>query len=344
MKKIIGFTVIGLILVLALAACGGETSSASATQSGGVSATAATETTAGNDAELSNDYRDALPLETQLALGTMQLENTNLAITAEQAEALLPYWRVMQSLTETGNAAEAEINAVIKEIQNGMSGEQIASIAAMELTEDKVQTMLEEGTLNFGFGRGFGRDGQDDGSGGGFPGGGFPGGGPGGGFPGGGPGGGPGGLGGDPGAFATRQAEFEASGENSMSLAMDRLSSNMVIRLLETKTGEAPEGGFGGFGAAFDVVRELSSLSEEELNAAMAEGQTLGEILEANGVSMDETREAIKAAMADVQLPPEQDLDSWIDELLAGSFGGGPRPGTGAGHQPQPGLPDGFSD
>ena len=79
----------------------------------------------------------------------------------------------------------------------------------------------------------------------------------------------------------------------------------------------------------------------------MAEGQTLSEIVVANGVSIDEARETIKEAMADVQLSPDQaqtgsDLDSWIDNLLSGSFGGGPRPGTGA--DDQSGLPDGFSN
>jgi hypothetical protein len=215
----------------------------------------------------------------------------------------------------------------------------------MELTEDKVQTMLEEGTINFGFGRGSGRDGQQGGgAGGGFPGGSR--------FPG---GDGPGGLGGDPGAFETRQAEMEAGGENVTALAMDRLSANMVIRLLETKTGEMPAGGFGGFGAALSAARELSGLSEEEFNAAMADGQTLSQILEANGVSIDEAKEAIKNAMADVQLPPDQaqtgsDLDTWVDQLLSGSFGGGQRPGPDAGQPAGPdgggqsGLPDGFSD
>jgi hypothetical protein len=246
----------------------------------------------------------------------MQLENTNLSVTAEQAEALLPYWRVLQSLTQSGTAADAEINAVINQIQDSMDGEQIAAVAAMALTEEKLQTMIEEGTISFGFGRGLG--GNEGSSGGGFG----PGGGPGGGMLGGGRpgGGGPGGFGGDPAAFETRQAELAASGEDPTAVMMARFSSNMVIRLLETKTGEAPQRGFGGIGAALTAAAELSGLSQEELGQAMAEGQTLGAILDANGVSSEEAREAMKEAMVDVQLPEGQDLDAFIDSILSGTF------------------------
>ena len=37
-------------------------------------------------------YPDALDVRSQLALGTMQLEGTGNAVTAEQAQALLPLW------------------------------------------------------------------------------------------------------------------------------------------------------------------------------------------------------------------------------------------------------------
>ena len=321
MKKWIFVLMIVMVFSAVLAACGGETAPAAVEAGGGsvsqpdeMNPTAVIAAVTSSGAAITTDYAGALPAEMQLAFGTLQLEDTNLAVTAEQAQALLPYWRVLQSLTQTGNVADAEINAVVKQIQDGMDGEQIASIAAMALTEEKLQTMMEEGSINFG--RGSGQNGEG-GTGGGMR----PGGGPGGGLPGGRPGGGgPGGLGGNQADFATRQAEIEASGEDPTTAFMERASSNMVIRLLETKTGEAPERGFGGFGTAYAVVSELSGLSEEELGAAMREGQTLGEIAEENGVSLAEAREAMKAALVDVQLPEDQDLDSWIDGILSGSF------------------------
>lgn len=326
MKKWIMLLISALVFSAVLMACGGEAApagveagSGSATLSEEMNPTAVIAAVTGNGSELSTEYRDALPVEAQLAFGTMQLEDTNLAVTAEQAQAILPYWRVLQSLTQTGNTADAEINAVIKQIQDGMTGEQIASIAAMELTEEKLQTMLEEGTIAFG--RGFGQEAGGGSSGGGLRGGGLPGGG--------GPGGGgPGGFGGNQGDFATRQAELEASGENPMTAFIERSSSGMVIRLLETKTGEASAGGFGGVGAAYAAVGDLTGLSEAELGEALAGGQTLGEIVEAQGVPVAEAREAMIEAMADVQLREGQDLESWIDGLLSGEFGA--RPAGGA--------------
>jgi hypothetical protein len=320
MKKSIYVLITTLVFTAVLTACGGDTATAVLESSGGsaslaeaTSPTAVIEAVAGSNAALSTGYAGALPVEMQLAFGTMQLENTNLAVTARQAEALLPYWRVLQSLTQSDTAADAEINAVVKQIQDNMDGEQIAAIAAMELSEEKLQTMIEEGTLNFG-GRGLGAN--EGGSGGGFR----PGGGPGSGMLGGGGpgGGGPGGFGGDPGAFATRQAELEASGEDPTAVLMARMSSNMVIRLLETKTGQAPQ---RGIGAALAAAAELSGLSQEELGQAMAEGQTLGEILEANGVSTEAAREVMTETMVDIQLPEGQDLDQFINSILSGTLG-----------------------
>ncbi len=106
-----------------------------------------------------------------------------------------------------------------------------------------------------------------------------------------------------------------------MTAFIERSSSILVIRLLVTKSGESPQGGFGGVGAAYAAVTDLTGLSEEELGEALAEGQTLGEIVEAHGVPVAEAREAMIDAMADVQLREGQDLESWIDGLLAGEFG-----------------------
>lgn len=304
-----------LVLSTALTACGAGTAAgdAAAGQGSGINPTAAIAAAASSGAALTTDFSGALPLEAQLAFGIMQLEDTNLAVTTEQAEALLPYWRVLQSLMRNGNAADAEVAAVVKQIQDGMNGEQIAAIAAMALSEEKLQTMIEEGAIALG--RNSGQEGQAAEGGGGLRPGGLPGGRPGG-------GGGPGsGLGGDPAAFETRQAEIAQSGESPLSAFIERASSGMIIRLLETKTGEAPERGFGGFGAAAAVVSDLTGLSSEALNEALAEGQTLGEVVEANGVPVEEARDAILEALADVQLPGDQDAAVWVDTLLSGGTG-----------------------
>jgi hypothetical protein len=135
---------IGLVLVLAvgaLVACGGE-QAASVDESGGETYTSAV---------LDTSYDGALSVSNQLALGTMQLEETNNAVTPEQATALLPLWQALQG----GVTAEAEVNAVLKQIEGTMTPEQLAAITAMQLTQEDLRTWMEE---------------QGTGMGGGFPG------------------------------------------------------------------------------------------------------------------------------------------------------------------------------
>jgi hypothetical protein len=338
MKKWTVILISILVFSVVLTACSGESASV-AEELREIGPTAVMEAVSGADKTLSTDYRDALPLDQQLAFGTLQLENTDLAVTADQAETLLPYWRVLQSLNQSDNTAEAEVNAVVKQIQEAMSGDQISAIAAMQLTQEKLQTMLEDGSINFGFGRGQGGNTNGSGNnlrqgGGGFPGGGGPGGGAGGGFPGGGPGGGGAPGGGAPGeglpdgfsGQGTDQSGSQATADPTAMLG--QMSSNIVIRLLETKTGEVPQRGFGGMDAAFSEAAKLSGLSEEELNQAMADGQTLGEILQENGVSIEEAKAAMIEAMADVQLPEGTDLESWVENILFGTRGLPPDGGT----------------
>jgi len=51
-------------------------------------------------------------LPTQLALGTLSLEDTAQAVTAEQAAELLPLWKAVHSLNASDNVTTLEMNAV----------------------------------------------------------------------------------------------------------------------------------------------------------------------------------------------------------------------------------------
>ena len=86
----------------------------------------------GYDSALTADYDGALDVPTQLALGTMKLEETDDAVTAEQATSLLPLWRSLQSGAITNNS---ERNAVFKQIEKTMSETQLAAIRSMRLTQ-----------------------------------------------------------------------------------------------------------------------------------------------------------------------------------------------------------------
>ena len=311
MKKVMILLVV-VLAILALSACGGSTEPAAS----GANAGAANEvqTTVLENVRLSDGYADALLVQTQLALGTLQLEDTDLAIDETLAAELLPLWRAVQSLGDSDTAAEAEVQAVINQIQDTMAPEQIATITGMQLTEESLSSMIEDGTLALGgFGRGSAGEGTD--SGGGFiRGGGLPGDGPGGGIPGSGPGGGGfANLSEDD--IATRQAKFAEGGFAGF---QDRALTGAVVRLLEVKTGELDETELqaGGRFNPFVIASETMGISVEALQDAMADGATLGEAITALGGDL----EAVKAALSDVynELPDSegQDVDQLIDDAL----------------------------
>jgi len=127
--------IIGLVLVVTatvLVGCGGGQGTSSAVDTGG------SETYVSK--ALDTSYPDALNASSQLALGTLQLEGAENAVTAEQAAALLPLWQALRG----GVTVQAEVNAVLKQIEGTMSQEQLATIAAMRLTREGLQTWMQE--------------------------------------------------------------------------------------------------------------------------------------------------------------------------------------------------------
>ena len=129
-----------LILALALSACGGtatETEAASAGAGG-----------------LNADYENALSVQLQLSVGTFNLEGTDLAVDAAQAAELLPLWQVLNGLNESGTSAPEEVDALVVQIEETMTAEQIASIAAMQLTRESMSAIMQEYALSMGMGGG----------------------------------------------------------------------------------------------------------------------------------------------------------------------------------------------
>ena len=117
-----------------------------------------------------NYAEDALPIDTQLIVGTINLEETELAIDAEMAEELLPLWKMYKSLVESDITVQEEITALINQIQDTMTSEQIEAIVSMELTKEDMATLnqgmgqrpdgaKEEGSGGFGGGQGGGMPG-----------------------------------------------------------------------------------------------------------------------------------------------------------------------------------------
>jgi len=224
MKKLLFLTI---TLSLLLAACGSSAGTATAESSASQFAPGSQE----------------LDQTTKLVLGTLKLENTDLAVTSDQAAELLPLWQVFSNLSGSDSASQVEIDALVGQIHDTMTPEQITAIEGMNLTwADIFTTMQDLGLVNApqvnaegtpqagGFGNGQRRDGGFTGGG---PDGGFAGGGP----PDGGPGGGFGGQGLSQDQIATAQARRAANGGSGFGNRLLTPMVGAVITLLESKTG-----------------------------------------------------------------------------------------------------------
>lgn len=257
---------------------------------------------------LTADYADALSVQGQLAVGMMQLEATEQAVTAEQAATLLPLWQALQALSLSDTTAEVELTAVVNQIADSMTPEQVAAIANMRLTADQVTAMLENGELGAVGGRGFG-GGNGQGGNGQGAGAGMMGGGPGGGLPGGGGPGSLGGLGGgeiDPAMIETRQAEFAANGT---AVFQERMLTGVAVRLLEEKMGIVSDAELRRvvMDEAFTAVAQAAGLSVADLQAEVANGNTLTAVVQTRGGDVAALQAQLVTIFA--ELPDADQLD-----------------------------------
>jgi len=241
-KKIIFISI--LLLTVLLSACASSSAQESGTNpSGDVSAKAGTqgnETQSDAQAAASDTKNEfSMPSAMQLALGTFKLEETDYAIQADQAQEMLILWKAVRSLTESETTAAEEIEAVINQIGDSMTADQMAAVESMELTFQDMGAIAEALGLEFGGAGRFGdmtpemqatREAMRES--GGLPRGGF-----GGDFPGGGPGGGFGGEGGQlsPEARETAIAERGGFARAGAGLGLNPTLLEAIIDFLQAK-------------------------------------------------------------------------------------------------------------
>jgi hypothetical protein len=89
------------------------------------------------------------PVEDKLALGTLSLEGTDKAITAEQAKTLLPLWKAVKSLGNSSSASSDEVTALYKQIQEAMTADQVQAIKDLKLSQDDTQTLMKKYGVEF---------------------------------------------------------------------------------------------------------------------------------------------------------------------------------------------------
>ncbi len=152
MKRTKIILAIGVVLsVAALAGCSGAGAASGESQP-------ATSNTA-----LDTSYPDALPVQQQLALGTLQFEGTARAVSAEQAARLLPLWQGLRGVLSSQNPAQAEIDALSKQIESGLTADQLAAIRDMQLTQTALFEWARSNGVSLGGGQRFGPGGGEGG-------------------------------------------------------------------------------------------------------------------------------------------------------------------------------------
>jgi len=177
MKNLI--LVLLIMITIPLSACVGaspETLSMNAAPNGAQNnGTTASNQAAGSSAKaLNTTYENAVSVDMQLVVGMFKLEGSDLAISKDQATAILPILANIQSSrvrpnssaagsnpSQNGNSAQqvtpsagARVNTdgLFTQIQALLNEQQIKAIADMKLTQDSVNTILQAQGITMGGG------------------------------------------------------------------------------------------------------------------------------------------------------------------------------------------------
>jgi hypothetical protein len=127
MKRLILSIGLVALAALLLTACGGQPAAGQASAS------------ASSGTSLDTSYTSALPVRSQLLLGTLKLEESGQPLSAAQAAALLPLWQGIRGTMNSGAAAQAETDALLKQIEAALNAEQLAAIRGWKLTQADLQ-------------------------------------------------------------------------------------------------------------------------------------------------------------------------------------------------------------
>lgn len=130
-KTSLTLAIASLLILLTLAACSGSAPEAAA------------------DPQTDTTTKELAP-ELELLMGTVKLEETDYPVDSAQAAELLPLWQAMKSLTESQTAAQAEIDALLNQITDTMTPEQLAAIDDMNLTMQNFSEVAEQLGLDVG--------------------------------------------------------------------------------------------------------------------------------------------------------------------------------------------------
>jgi hypothetical protein len=190
-------------------------------------------------------------LEGKLASGTLKLEGTDKAVTAEQAKNLLPLWKAVKSMASSSTTSPSEMTALYKQIQDAMTADQVQAIKDLNLSQTEMQAMMKQYNVQASQGNfptpnatQMAQRSSSGSDGGGMPGGAPPdggAGGPGGGMPADGGGGMPGSTTGDTGSASGAQPSVQgtpkAGQARGMGGGMNLIFVDPLIQVLQQRAG-----------------------------------------------------------------------------------------------------------
>jgi len=240
-KFVLPLAAVIVVLAIVLVACGAKATAT--TTAGGTTGgtTGGSGGFAANGTPGARNLTQPLPLAESLLIGTLKLQGTGNAVDAKTAAALVPLWQAYAQLTSSNTAAQAEIDAVVTQIQQTMTPAQVQAITAMKLTRQDMYTEMSSlgltngganGTPGFSFtpraGGGTTGGARGGGGGGGFA---FPGGGGGGGVP------GAGGAGGTTGAARPTQNATQIALRAQFANRIPTALMNALVSFLQKTAG-----------------------------------------------------------------------------------------------------------
>ncbi len=141
-KFVIPLAAVILVLAIVLVACGAKLSKTTTTSGTAGGTTGGSGGYSANGTPGARNLTQPLPLAELLLIGTFKLQGTSNAINATQAAALVPLWQAYAQLTSSNTAAQAEIDAVVSQIQQTMTPAQVQAITALKLTRQDLYTEM----------------------------------------------------------------------------------------------------------------------------------------------------------------------------------------------------------
>jgi len=143
-----------LALAIIITACSSASGQGSAVQAGGEAAAQASTTHTVQQTPSPMQAGDfSMPLAMQLVLGTFKLDETDYPVEGAQAEELLTLWKAARSLSESDTTAAEEIEALVNQIRDSLTAEQLQAIEDMNLSFEDMGAIAEQLGLEFGAGR-----------------------------------------------------------------------------------------------------------------------------------------------------------------------------------------------